>query len=280
MMFLPKRYVLATLAASFYLAALSAQATLLQALPEFGDLGRWAAFSLGGGISETDTIDQFTGNTYIQGDVGVAGDGNISLAGNATIDGDLYWRTNGTLSLSGNARITGARHHDAASDSILDNGVNEANSSSAHAATFASSFAYSGLTSITSSMTLSAQHDRAGNSTVLNLTDLVLTSGSILTLQGTASDVYIINVSRSFSLTSQSRIVLSGGIAWNNVLFNVKGSGSDVTLDGQSSLMGILMANARTVRNAGGSIVYGEVIANKIKLSGSAQIIHPPVSSP
>jgi hypothetical protein len=52
-----------------------------------------------------------------------------------------------------------------------------------------------------------------------------------------------------------------------------------VTLDGQSSMTGILMANKRTVSNAGGSSVYGEIIANKIKLSGSSQIVHPPVTS-
>src|SRR6476659_8157148 len=98
-------------AASLFLAPVDIRADISQAVPEFGDLRRWAAFSLGGGITETDVIDQFTGTTDIYGDVGVAGDGNISLSGSATIHGDLYWRTPGTLKLSGNAKITGAQLH-------------------------------------------------------------------------------------------------------------------------------------------------------------------------
>ena len=262
------------------LGGLTARANLLTTLPEMGDLLRWGAFSLGGGITETDVIDQFTGTTDIYGDVGVAGDGNISLSGSATIHGDLYWRTPGTLKLSGNAQITGMRHHDSASDAILDNGVLEANATSTHAASFTSSSFYASLTNITSSMTLTAQHDRPGNSTVLNLNSIVLGNQSTLTLSGTATDVFILNVSNQFSLTSQSKIVLTGGLSWDDVLFNIKGNGSDVTLDGQSTLNGILMANQRTVSLTGGSLVAGEVIANKIKLSGSSRIVNPSVASP
>ena len=151
-------------AASRFLGAAGIRADISQAVPEFGDLERWAAFSLGGGITDTDTIDNFAGTTDIYGDVGVAGDGNITLSGSATIHGDLYYRTNGTLTLKGNAGITGARHHDTGSDSMLDNGVNEANTASAHAASFTSSFAYSGLMNITSSMTLTESASGRGKS--------------------------------------------------------------------------------------------------------------------
>jgi hypothetical protein len=267
-------------AASLFLAAADIRADITAAVPGFGDLRRWAAFSLGGGITETDVIDQFTGTTDIYGDVGVAGDGNISLSGSATIHGDLYWRTPGTLKLSGNAQITGTKHNNGASDLILDNGVSEANLASTQAASFTSSFAYAGLTNITSSMTLYAQHDRPGNSTVLNLNSIVLGNSATLTLVGTAVDNFILNVSTQFSLTAQSKIVLSGGLTWGDVLFNIKGTGTDVTIDGQSTLNGILMANRRTVSLSGGSLVAGEVIANKIKLSGSSRIVNPSVASP
>ena len=78
-------------AASLFLGAAGIRADISQAVPEFGDLERWAAFSLGGGITDTDTIDNFAGTTDIYGDVGVAGDGNITLSGSATIHGDLYY---------------------------------------------------------------------------------------------------------------------------------------------------------------------------------------------
>jgi hypothetical protein len=258
----------------------NAQANILQALPEAGDLLRWGAFSLGGGISETEQTDSLTGTTDIYGDVGVAGNGNITLTGNATIHGDLYYMTNGTLTLKGASKITGTKHHNASGDTTLSNGVTEANNTSNHAATFASSFAYSGLTSITSSMTLVAQHDRPGNSTVLNLTDIVLGTNQTLTLSGSASDVFILNVSRNFSLGSQSKIVLSGGLAWDDVLFNVKGKGSNISLGAGSTLNGILMGTQRLVSMDAGSTVRGEVISNQLTMVGGAQIIHPPVTSP
>jgi hypothetical protein len=86
-------------------------------------------------------------------------------------------------------------------------------------------------------------------------------------------------VSNQFSLTGQAKIVLSGAVAWDDVLFNVVGNGSDVKVSGQSILNGVLMANNRTVDLSAGAIVNGEVVANKIKLSGSSVINHPPVIS-
>lgn len=61
--------------------------------------------------------------------------------------------------------------------------------------------------------------------------------------------------------------------------YSVRGPGG-ATLSGHSTFNGILMANARTVVLSGHSTVTGAVIANKIVLSGSGQIIHPPVTSP
>jgi hypothetical protein len=257
-------------------SGLNARANLLTVLPDMGDLSHWGAFSLGRGVNSTDTIDQFMGNSEVFGDVGVAGAGNIFIGGNVIVNGDLFWRSNGTLTITGDAPGNGPKHHNAASNPILDNCVTEAENMSRQAAGFASSFAYSGITKITSSTALNSQ----GSLTVLNLTDLVLTGRSTLTLRGSAADNVIINVSGNFSLTAQSKIVLTGGLAWDDVLFNIKGTGNDVTLDGQSTVTGIIMANQRTMSAAGASIVYGEVIANRIKLAGSSQIIHPPITSP
>jgi len=86
-------------------------------------------------------------------------------------------------------------------------------------------------------------------------------------------------VSSAFSLSGSAKIVLSGGVTWDNVLFNVHGTGSDVQLNGNTSLEGILMATKRKVGLSNMALVKGEIIANKISLSGSAQVIHPPVTS-
>ena len=262
------------------LGGLTAKANLLTTFPAMGDLLRWGAFSLGGGVNETDTIDQFTGTTDIFGDVGVAGDGNITMNGDATIHGDLYYMTGGTLTLKGNANITGARHHDASSDTQLTNGVNEATLTSNHAFALPVTPAYATLTNIQLSGNQNFTISGAPFQTVvLKLQNLTITSGT-LTLAGTITTNFVINVTNQFSLTNHAQIILYGGVTWDNVLFNVRGTGTPVTLDGQSILRGVLMANNRTVSNAGGSLVYGEVVANKITLSGSAQIQHPAITSP
>src|SRR5437870_6377965 len=115
-----EKWLSLTIVASFFIGAFSASANLLQVLPEFGDLERWGAFSLGNYIFS----DRLSDNANIQGDVGVAGNGRICLTDNATIEGDLYYRSNGTLKIIDSATITGTAYNDR--DSELDNGVNEA----------------------------------------------------------------------------------------------------------------------------------------------------------
>ena len=119
-----------------------------------------------------------------------------------------------------------------------------------------------------------------GQTVVLNLRNFRMSGNSTFTLQGTATTTFVINVRRQFSLSDTARIVLSGGVQWNNVTFHVMGTGSDVTLSQYSSLEGMLIANQRTVRMSGHAIVRGSVSARRIVLRGSAQIIQPPILSP
>jgi hypothetical protein len=119
-----------------------------------------------------------------------------------------------------------------------------------------------------------------GATVVLNLRNFAMSGSATFTLQGTATTNFIINVTQQFSLSDSSKIVLSGGVQWNCVHFNVLGQGNPVLLSGHSSLVGILTANQRTVKMTNHAIVTGEVIANKIVLRDSAQIIQPPIISP
>lgn len=274
-----RNLLLLAIATPLCLGGLNAKANLLTTFPEMGDLLRWGAFTLGGNVSVSDT-DDLTGTSDIYGDVGVAGNGNIILTGSATIHGDLYYKTNGTLSVKGNAMITGARHHDAASDAILNNGVTEAMNTAAHAFALPVTPTYAGLTNVNLSGHQNITITGApGQTVVLKLQNFIISSGTF-TLQGSANTNFVINVSSQFSLTDHSQIILSGGVSWDDVLFNVVGSGSTATMSGGSTLNGVLMATNRTVDLSGSSTVNGEVIANKISLSGSSKIVHPPLSSP
>lgn len=273
-----KRWLSLAIATSLVLGALPAGANILTAEPEMGDLLRWGAFSLGGG-------DDYSGATDIFGDVGVAGSGNISMSGNATIHGDLYYRSNGTLEKSGKAKITGATFHSVANDMAdLDPGVTEANNTDSAAFSHLDSGNYTvngspgPLTNVTGKQNITLAATAPGTDVYLKLSNFVRTGGTF-TLQGTATNNFIINVSSQFSLSGGAKIVLSGGVTWDNVLFNVHGTGSDVTLSGGSSMAGILLATKRTVNIKGQSRVgqkdgpFGEVIAKKIIMTNS-QIVH------
>jgi hypothetical protein len=241
---------------------------------------RWAIFSLGGDISDTTTADTFSGSTYVKGDVGVAGSGNITMSG-GTIDGDLYYRSNGTLKMSGSAKITGARNHNA--DALLDDHYNRANMVDMHAFTFNDHGGYlvngmaQTLTNVSGNNNITVHATTPGTDVVLKLTNFQRTGGTF-TLDGTNNN-FIINVSNQFSLSGSAKIVLSGNITWDDVLFNVHGPGSDVQMSGNAYLEGVLMATKRKVSVSNMALVKGEIIANKITLSGSAQVIHPPVTS-
>lgn len=274
-MFTRTRFLLIAVGCASLLGAAPVNANLLQTFPAMGDLLRWGVFSLGGDIN-VDNLSA-SGTTYIQGDVGVAGNGNVTASGSVRMDGNLWYRSNGTLRVSGNVKFTGSVFHNPAYDSQLDNGVVEANNTSNQAWALPVTPTYAGITNITGNENVTLT-GAPGQTVVLKLNNFTLTTGS-LTLQGAANTTFVINVSKSFSMTNHSTINLSGGIAWDDVLFNVRGTGTNVTLDGGSTFRGVLMANQRTVSNAGQSSVYGEIVANNIQLSGGAQVIHPPVTS-
>lgn len=270
--------ILPVFAIVFALSSFSAKADIFTTCGiDLGAAGRtksWAIFALGGNIT---TVADASGSSYIYGDVGAAGSGNVTLDGNATLDGDLYYHTPGHVTIKGNSRITGVTHQDAATDALLNQGVIDAMNASNDAWTHPISPQYAGFT-------LRKNKDNfltgaPGECVVLRLNDFVLTSGT-LTLTGSANTAFIINVTGQFSLSNHAVITLSGGVTWDNVLFNVRGSGSTVTLSGQSYLQGYLLATNRAVNLSGGSLVRGEVIANSVSLSGGSAVVRPPVASP
>jgi len=265
----PKSFL--PIAASFILlGGVRAKADVSGVIPEIGDLERWTVFSLGNGHN----FSRAFGSALIEGDLGLAGNGNFMMGGNATIDGDVYDRSNGTVLTFQNASITGSIFHD--QDALLDNGVNEALAASAHAFS---------LTPNRPNTTVKLLGNEAvtitgapGETVVLSLKNFILRDNSSFTLQGTATTTFVINVNKKFSLSVNSHIDLAG-LQWDQVLFNVVGTGRKVSLGGDSIFNGILMANDRTVKLKGSAMVSGEIIANRLNLRGSSQMVHPPIVS-
>jgi choice-of-anchor A domain-containing protein len=250
---------------ALFLSAVDTRADLFTScgidLGKAGRTKKWAAFTLGGGMKDSD----YTGQANIFGDVGAAGNGDVDLTGNAVIHGDLWYRTNGTLKVKNNGTVTGTTYHDAAHDAFLDQGVQDAMNASNQAWALSPT---QSLTKIDKSMTITGS-----GCVVLRLTDFTLNNNDTLTLQATAPNTaFIINVKNQFSLNDNAKIVLSGGLTWDSVLFNVRGTGPEVTLQKKSKLMGILMANQRNVTIKDNAYVGGEVIANHIDLNNNGII--------
>jgi hypothetical protein len=260
---------LLTIVASFILLGVwRANAEVADAVPQLGDLERWTAFSLGRGYHPSVAYK----HAFIDGDLGLAGSGNLLMWGRASFDGDIY--SNGMVLAIDNAVIYGSIFYN--QDALLNNDVNEALAASDYA------FSLTPNRSI-ASVKLRGHHDititgAPGETVVLSLKNFILKGNSSFTLQGTATTTFIINVSNKFSLKGNSHIDLVG-VQWNQVLFNVVGAGPKVSLGGNSIFDGILMANNRAIELKGDATVSGEIIANRLNLHGSSRVLHPSIVS-
>ena len=102
---------------------------------------------------------------------------------------------------------------------------------------------------------------------------------------GAAGSAFVINVSNNFSLDNGSKIVLTGGLTFSDVLFNVRGPTGTFSIGGGSLFNGTLLAYnstssvQRTLTVSGANtVVTGETIANKVVISG-AKMKKPPKKS-
>lgn len=279
------------LALGILTAALPARATLLFSGVEMGEtIGRtsgiqWAAFAHTGGITIADTTVQ-TPIPAITGNLGVAAS-NITISGTTKVSGTAYIKTGGSLRRSGTAFVTGnggLAVTNAGNDTLM----NQVKADAISATTQANALAnfnvggfvnWGSLTNINQSTDLSVTDGGSGAHVVLHLTDFILTGGAKLTLTGTAAASYIINISGNFSLLN-GKVLLAGGLLPENVLFNVVGAGSSVTLNGGAQYNGFILANDRTVNISGGSKITGTLIAGKVNISGGSKIIKPTYVSP
>ena len=260
--------ILAALLVCFSLVAFNAKADSIAGV-NLGQAGpdQWAVFTLGSNVSPNVDIE---GQGFVQGNVGAAGGGNVTLgSGQAEIKGDLYYHTGGKLKNAG--KITGHTHQNAATDTLLNQAALDAQTASDNAWALPVTPAYASLTNVNLSGGQNITITGSGQ-VVLKLSNFIISSGTF-TLAGNAGTNYVINVSNQFSLSNSAKIILAAGISPTNVLFNIRGTGTQVTLSGSSTFNGVLLATKRSVALSGASQVNGEVIANSVNISGQARII-------
>ncbi len=192
----------------------------------------------------------------INGDV--ASGNNTVLTNPAVINGKVFY----SGSISGNSNPTGGEVSTNLSQVFAD-------AKSAQTKAFALP-ATQTFGNISGSTTINGN----GGTNVINLSGISLSNGA-LTLNGSASDVFILNVSGSLT-SSNSNIAISGGLLASHVLINVSGNVT-ITGGGPNNFYGTILDpnGAVTVHD---KLLTGEVIGNTITdTSGfSVNFIPPP----
>lgn len=88
---------------------------------------------------------------------------------------------------------------------------------------------------------------------------LDLASGTTLTLNGSATDVFIIKAASTLIINTNSTVSLTGGAVWSNVFWYV---GSSATIYNGSTFNGIILAVTSITLNAGATQVNAKLLAN------------------
>jgi hypothetical protein len=256
--------------------------TLQGKLIDLGYAGRvynWAALTANGKFSASTNAITSPAKIDIEGNVGVWGGSDVTL-NNSSILADLYLRKGGSKMLSGAAEILGNFYQDKGKSTTYDNILSHAatdaftlaNNISALTATtnFTSNFSLSSgdILGFNTSLTITATNS---NPVVLKLTDFVLSNAS-LTLIGSATSKFVIDISDDFAMSNGSLVTFDGQLNPKNVIFNIRDT---ATMSGASEFNGILLAANKTVSLSGGSSVFGEVIGKAITMSAGSKIKKP-----
>jgi hypothetical protein len=274
----PHFLALALAAAGTLLPGPAARAGFVSATLGPAGPSNWAILSTGNAAT-TDFALNGPGTTV--GSVGVGATGKLSLDSS---NGDPATAIVGNVYLSSGSSITHPQQvHGSVftgQDAVLSQAAADAR---AAVATFAGLPATNPTTSVGNSTgTISG----TGGVNVLNISGLNLNHGS-LTLSAPKGGQFVINDSGQFTLNS-GVIRLAGGLTPSDVVFNITGTGPDVSSSGglhnESVVNGILLAEDRNIAFAPG-LVNGEVISDGSSIhfvSGASvnQALPPTVPSP
>jgi choice-of-anchor A domain-containing protein len=262
------------LAAILMLAPGQTHATSVNPFTDLGSAGpsNWQILALGGdscstrsGCGSASTNVNIAYSSQVDGNVGVAPNGNLRVSSSSDIYGNAYLDTAG--SYTGGGTITGTLYQNSATNTLLNNASQAALLASNDAAGMAATItSYTNINNPSSGFTITG----TSGINVINLTNLDLSGAAdVLTLSAPTNGSFVINVSGTFSVGNSASIVVSGGLSNFNVLYNVTGTGSAVTFNGTNGnvdIQGIVLAPYRDI-SVNGSNVDGEVISGNLNIT-------------
>jgi Flp pilus assembly protein TadG len=210
-------------------------------------------------------------NINVNRDVGDNGSGWFTMNSNVTVQGKVYLNTKTPMTNNGGV-AEGGIEKDAGSNAILAQAVQDAQ------------MAYNQLTGLANNLgtqviNLNSNQTMTINGTatvnVLDVTSLLLNSNSTLTLNGTSSMSFVVRVSGTFILNSNSNVYLSGGLKQDNVTFVMTGTGSVIINSYSSMYASILSPNASVILNSYATL-YGVLVSGQNITLNSNSVVTPP----
>lgn len=209
-------------------------------------------------------------NARLNRDVGDAGVGPFTMNSNVTVQGKVYLNTKTVKVI--NSTPNGGVEQDAGSNSILAQAAQDAQTAYNHLTGLANNLGTQAI-NLNSNQTLTINGTTTVN--VLDATSLLLNSNSTLTLNGTSSMSFVVRVSGTFILNTNSNVYLSGGLKQDNVTFVMTGT-SGVIINNNSSLYAsILSPNASVTLNSNATL-YGALVSGRIITVNSNSVVTPP----
>ena len=249
---------------------------------DLGSAGGWAILELGNGTVGSDThINNPSPPAIADGNVGIVGYVNNGNPAGGTfnssgpdVTGGLYVGTGASYSLSGGAQIQGGvtQNYAPLTGPTTNPGGAPVYNDALAAYNFAKGLSGSAHADVTGATTFNS----AG---VYNI-GTVNVSGANITINGSASDYYIFQITTKFNMQNAAEIVLNGGITADHVLWVLE-NGIDVTTSGglnqETILRGTFLGMQGSHMNLSPGALYGEVaLDGDISLASGASVINPP----
>jgi hypothetical protein len=224
------------------------------------DLGTAANYGLLVGQKESVTL---SGGFNLAGDFGVGQGATVRFSGSNNIAGTEF--KDSGVKTTGSASISGGVVTASMAQAIAD-ATSAATDAAALSATPGLAYQNSSISVSGGSITIKALTNLSEN--VLNISSLSLLNGTITFDDNGYTDAkFIINVTGGFSISStgSSNSTIQGinGATAADVLFNVEGTGSTVSITGNSGnqIIGTILAPQRNVTAQGGGSLVGAIIA-------------------
>src|SRR5438876_3515272 len=221
-----------------------------------GEAQTCAVFALDGATVE------LTGGSQVDGNACIGADGELTMSGGTLVSGSASLASGAMSSSSGKATVGGGVMNDVDLSAQRDGALGAAADAAAQSCTQT-------FERLRGAQTVSG----TGGKNVICVGDVDLSGGARIILSGGTSDTFLLNVTGKFSLSGSSRIQVAGDLQPGGVLYNVEGTGPDVSLSGSGGVDGTVLAPERHVTLSGRALVHGQVISGeRIALNGGASV--------